>query len=115
MTPAMTPTEIARTVGVTRQAVEYALARPHTPAGQRYRAIAGGKPDPGRAEPTTPASIAARAAGTTVTELAKAMNCSRKQIHRAFGGQAPDLLPHIEAHLSALARARNAALARGAA
>lgn len=105
----MTPTEIARVAGVTRQAVEYALARPHTPAGQRYRAIADGRPDPGRAEPTTPASIAARAAGTTVTELARAINCSRKQVHRAFGGQAPDLMPHIEAHLAALTRARDAA------
>ncbi len=111
----MTPTEIARAVGVTRQAVEYALARPHSPAGQRYRAIASGKPDPGRAEPTTPASIAARAAGTTVTKIAKAMNCSRKQIHRAFAGQAPDLLGRTETHLAALTRARDAALARGAA
>lgn len=111
----MTPTEIAKIVGVTRQAVEYALARPHSPAGQRYRAIGAGRPDPGPAEPTTPASIAARAAGTTVTNLAAAMNCSRKQVHRAFAGQAPDLMPHIEAHLAALTRALDAALARGAA
>lgn len=103
----MTPTEIAKIVGVTRQAVEYALARPHSPAGQRYRAIADGRPDPGPAEPTTPASIACRAAGTTVTEMAKALRCSRKQIHRAFEGHAPDMLPRVLAYLSTLTNPRS--------
>lgn len=90
----MTPSEVARKLGVTRQCVDIVRHKP-THQGERVRALLADGPDIGPEPPASAAAAVARLGGFTVAALATAIATDPKTLRQRLAAGRPDTVRKV--------------------
>lgn len=94
----MTPSEVARKLGVTRQCVDIVRTKP-THQGRRIRTLLADGPDIGPEPPASAAAAVARLGDFTVAALATAIATDPKTLRQRISDGRPDTVRKVAAVL----------------